>query len=115
MLLVGGCCGSSCNDLERYDKPMTINSIFQGYGVYLVAVNLVTAYLYYIDKRAARQNKWRVAERTLFLANILGGVIGAWLVFSVLHHKTRHVSFWVVQSLATVLHAGVIWWLLTAT
>lgn len=115
MLSVGGCCGSSCNDFESYDNFMGINSILLVYGVYLVAVNIVTTYLYYRDKRAAQQKKWRTPERTLFLANVLGGVVGAWLVFFGFHHKTRYVSFWVVQSLATVLHMGVLAWILTLT
>lgn len=94
---------------------MSMSPIVLAYGVYLLGANLVTAYLYYRDKRAAQQKKWRIAERTLFLANFLGGVVGAWLVFFALHHKTRHISFWVVQSVATVLHIGVLWWILTHT
>jgi uncharacterized membrane protein YsdA (DUF1294 family) len=84
-----------------------------GYLLYLLIVNGVTAYLYYQDKRAAQSNKRRIPERTLFLGNWLGGVVGAWLVFWGLRHKTRHTSFWVVQGLATVLHllllGGVFW------
>jgi uncharacterized membrane protein YsdA (DUF1294 family) len=30
-------------------------------------------------------------------------VVGAWLVFFGMRHKTRHRSFWVVQSLATLV------------
>jgi uncharacterized membrane protein YsdA (DUF1294 family) len=90
------------------------NPIVLGYGAYLVVINVVTAYLYYRDKRAAQQGKWRVAERTLFLANFLGGVVGAWLVFLGLHHKTRHTSFWVVQIVATVVHGAFGVWALTS-
>jgi uncharacterized membrane protein YsdA (DUF1294 family) len=79
------------------------------YTLYLLVVNLTTAYLYYRDKRAAQQGKWRTPERTLFLANFLGGVIGAWLIFLGLHHKTRHLSFWVVQTMALLLHIALAW------
>jgi uncharacterized membrane protein YsdA (DUF1294 family) len=53
----------------------------------------------------------RVPERNLFLLNVAGGVPGAWLAFFGLRHKTRHTSFWVVQSLATILHLGIAWFL----
>ncbi len=73
---------------------------------WLVAANLVTAGLYAYDKLAAQRGWRRIRERTLQLGCWLGGVVGAWLVFLGLRHKTRHRSFWMVQSLATVLWAG---------
>ena len=45
----------------------------------------------------------RIRERTLWILCLAGGVGGAWLVFFGMRHKTRHRSFWVVQSVATVL------------
>jgi uncharacterized membrane protein YsdA (DUF1294 family) len=88
------------------------NTLLFFYAFYLLVVNLTTAYLYYRDKRAAQQGKWRTPERTLFLANFLGGVFGAWLIFLGLRHKTRHLSFWLVQGMATIGHIGVLIWLL---
>jgi uncharacterized membrane protein YsdA (DUF1294 family) len=71
--------------------------------VWLVAINVITAAAYAWDKAAARRGAWRVRERTLWTLDLLGGVAGAWIVFFALRHKTRHRSFWIVQSLATVL------------
>jgi len=90
----------------------SLSPLLLAYGVYLLGVNVATAYLYYRDKRAAQQGKWRIAERTLFIANLLGGVVGAWMVFLGLHHKTRHLSFWMVQSVATVVHLALAVWVL---
>jgi hypothetical protein len=48
-------------------------------------------------------------ERTLAQGEVLlfgGGVLGAWLVFFGMRHKTRHASFWLVQSVCSVLHLG---------
>lgn len=70
---------------------------------WLVVINVVTGAVYAWDKVSARRGTRRVPERTLFLLNFLGGFIGAWLVFLLMRHKTLHRSFWVVQSLATVL------------
>lgn len=74
------------------------------YGAYLLFINLWTAYQYAYDKRAAIRKRWRVPERTLLLLNLAGGVVGAWLAFFLLRHKTRKSRFWVVQSACSALH-----------
>ena len=76
------------------------------YLLWMAGINLATALTYLRDKRAAQRGAWRVPERRLFALNALGGVLGAWLMFFGLRHKTRHTSFWVVQSLCSVLHVG---------
>jgi len=75
---------------------------------WLLAINLATAGLYAYDKIAAPRKWRRIRERTLQICCWLGGVLGAWAVFFGMRHKTRHRSFWVVQTLASVLWAGVI-------
>jgi uncharacterized membrane protein YsdA (DUF1294 family) len=70
---------------------------------WLVSINIVTAAAYAYDKLAAPRGGRRVRERTLWILCLAGGVGGAWLVFLGLRHKTLHRSFWIVQSLATVL------------
>ena len=72
-------------------------------------MNVVTAAAYAWDKTMARRrDARRIRERTLLLLNLAGGVGGAWLVFLGMRHKTLHRSFWVVQSLATILWAGIV-------
>jgi uncharacterized membrane protein YsdA (DUF1294 family) len=71
--------------------------------LWLVGINVVTAVAYAYDKTAAPRGGRRVRERTLWLLCLLGGVLGAWLVFFGMRHKTQHRSFWVVQSVASVL------------
>lgn len=61
--------------------------------IYLVVINVVTFFVYGIDKRKAKRSKWRVAESTLMLLAILGGSIGAWTGMKVWHHKTIHKKF----------------------
>ena len=72
---------------------------------WLIVINIVTAALYAYDKLAARRGSRRIRERTLWICNGLGGVLGAWLVFFGMRHKTRHRSFWIVQSLASAAWA----------
>jgi uncharacterized membrane protein YsdA (DUF1294 family) len=72
---------------------------------WLLAVNAITAGLYAYDKLAAPRGWRRIRERTLWICNAAGGVLGAWLVFLGMRHKTRHRSFWAVQSIASMLWA----------
>ena len=61
--------------------------------IYLTAINLVTFFLYGIDKLKAKKSKWRVKEATLIWLSVFGGSIGAWLGMKVWHHKTQHKKF----------------------
>jgi uncharacterized membrane protein YsdA (DUF1294 family) len=81
---------------------------------WLVAINVVTAVAYAADKIAARRGARRIRERTLWILCLAGGVLGAWLVFFGMRHKTRHRSFWVVQSIASVIWVAALLVLLLA-
>ena len=59
----------------------------------LVVMNTISFALMGYDKRHARQGKWRVSERTLFLAAACFGGLGGVLGMKVFHHKTRHWYF----------------------
>ena len=60
---------------------------------YLLGINLLTFFIYGIDKWKAKRNKWRVPEATLLMLAALGGSVGALLGMSVFHHKTKHKKF----------------------
>lgn len=61
--------------------------------IYLVAINVVTFFVYGIDKWKARHKRWRVSEAALLVLALLGGSVGAWLGMRVWHHKTQHKKF----------------------
>jgi len=61
--------------------------------IYLAAINIVTFFLYGIDKYKAKHSKWRVKEATLIWLSVFGGSIGAWLGMKAWHHKTLHRKF----------------------
>lgn len=61
--------------------------------IYLIATNVVTFFVYGIDKLKAKQSMWRTREAALLLLALLGGSIGAWLGMKVWHHKTMHKKF----------------------
>ena len=60
---------------------------------YLVVINVVTFFLYGIDKWKAKRSKWRIEESTLIWWAVAGGSIGALLGMKAWHHKTLHTKF----------------------
>ena len=65
---------------------------------WLLAINLVTFFVFGIDKWKAKRKERhestrRIPEKTLFLLSLLGGSVGALLGMRVWHHKTLHKSF----------------------
>ena len=71
----------------------------------LVITNLISFILIGHDKKCARQGKWRVPERTLFLATACFGGLGGVLGMKVFHHKTKHWYFRVFFPLLLALQA----------
>lgn len=61
--------------------------------IYLIAINVVTFFLYGMDKWKAKRSKWRISEATLLRLAVIRGSIGAWLGMKVWHHKTMHKKF----------------------
>ena len=61
--------------------------------LYLLLINAAAFLLMLVDKLKARNNRWRIPERTLFGSALLGGSIGAILGMYTFRHKTRHLSF----------------------
>ena len=73
---------------------------------YLIGINLLTFFLYGIDKSKARRNKWRIPESALLLSAALGGSAGALLGMALFHHKTKHRKF--VYGVPLILLAQVV-------
>ena len=61
--------------------------------IYLAVINVVTFFMYGVDKWKAKKSKWRIREAALIGLAVLGGSIGAWLGMKVWHHKTLHKKF----------------------
>ena len=70
-----------------------MNEIHIILGIYLLAINVITFFVYGIDKWKAKRNKWRIPEATLLLLAVIGGSIAAWLGMKAWHHKTMHKKF----------------------
>ena len=67
-------------------------------ALWLIAINLVTFFVFGIDKWKAKRKETREStrrgpEKTLFLLSALGGSVGALLGMRVWRHKTLHRTF----------------------
>ncbi|MFR6495487.1 MAG: DUF1294 domain-containing protein [Ruminococcus sp.] len=77
---------------------------------YFAAVNLVAFILMGIDKQRAKKHLWRIPEKALFLAVILGGGIGGTAGMFFFRHKTRNWYFrFFFPQLAVLQAAGLIY------
>lgn len=63
------------------------------FGCYIIAVNVITFFVYGVDKLKARKSWWRISEKPLLLLAAFGGSIGAWAGMRLWHHKTLHKKF----------------------
>ena len=61
--------------------------------IYLVVINVVTFFIYGMDKWKAIHGKWRISEAKLLWLAVVGGSKGAWLGMKAWHHKTMHKKF----------------------
>ena len=61
--------------------------------IYLLIINVITFFLFGIDKLKAKRSRWRISEALLLGMAAIGGSIGAWLGMMVWHHKTQHKKF----------------------
>ena len=77
----------------------------------VLLVNLVAFCLCGVDKRRAKKGRWRIAERTLLTAALLGGSPGLLLGMRAFHHKTRHKKFTVGVPLLLLCQLALVFWL----
>lgn len=74
----------------------------------LCLTNLLAFGLMLHDKRCARKGRWRVPEKTLFLAAACFGALGGVLGMKLLRHKTKHWYFQVFFPLMLIVQAAVL-------
>ena len=80
--------------------------------IYLAAANLVAFALMGIDKsKSKKPGVRRIPEKTLFLAALLGGSLGAVAGMYTFRHKTRHWYFKFGLPAILLLHLALAAWL----
>lgn len=71
---------------------------------YYLVINIISFFLFYIDKRKAQIGSWRFPEKTLLLVSFLGGGVGAQLAMQAFRHKTKKAKFKILVPLSIILH-----------
>jgi len=79
--------------------------------IYLAVINVVTFFIYGIDKWKAKRLKWRIPEATLLGMAVFGGSIGAWLGMKTWHHKTLYKKFRYGVPLILIAQVALVIWI----
>lgn len=61
--------------------------------IYLLAVNALGLFIMHYDKYLAKNNLWRIPEKTLMGIAVIGGSLGCLLGMYSARHKTRKPKF----------------------
>lgn len=80
-------------------------------AAYLLFINLIGFALMGIDKYKAKKHLWRIPEKTLFLAAVLGGSVGTIAGMYTFRHKTKHWYFVIGMPAILILQAALAIWL----
>ena len=80
------------------------------YIVWLISWSFATFLVYALDKAAAQVGFCVRLKLLLHLSALVGGFVGGWLGMIVWHHKVRKRVFYLVLTVATLLHAAIIYY-----
>ena len=95
-----------------------VNAVVELIALYLIFINILSFILMGIDKARARHHMWRISETTFYILSLFQGYIGILLGSIVFHHKTRKISFQIINllmfingaiiAIAILMHLGII-------
>ncbi|MCF7930207.1 MAG: DUF1294 domain-containing protein [Acholeplasmataceae bacterium] len=76
---------------------------------YLIIINIISFFLYGLDKKKAEKGKWRIKETTLLLFSLIGGGVGSILGMRFFRHKTQKNKFKFGVPILTIMSIGIIY------
>ena len=80
--------------------------------IYLLLINAVGFGVMLYDKFLAKNNLWRIPEKTLFGIAAFGGSIGCIAGMYTVRHKTKHPKFTVGIPVILIIQVLIAKWLL---
>ena len=72
--------------------------------IWLVIINIITFFVFGIDKKKAIKGKFRISELTLFVLSLVGGSLGGLAGMYLFRHKTKKLYFKFGIPLILILH-----------
>ena len=70
---------------------------------YLVVINIITFFVYILDKYFAIKNKRRISEYHLLTLSIFGGAFLGLISMYLVRHKTRKYKFLIINLFSIIL------------
>jgi len=89
-----------------------MNDLPQVVLLWLAAVNAAGFLMMGLDKWKAKRGAWRIPEKSLFTAALLGGTVGVMAGMKTFHHKTRHGQFKYGLPVLLAVQLGAAAWLM---
>ena len=80
-------------------------------AIALAVLNIISFSMMAYDKGCAKSGKWRVPEKTLFLAAACFGGLGGVLGMVLCRHKTKHWYFKVFFPVFLAVQAALLAWI----
>lgn len=75
---------------------------------YFGAVSIVTFGMYMVDKIKAMSGAWRISEKALLIASVIGGAVGGYVAMFLAWHKVRKWYFHVVNVIGILWQLGLL-------
>ena len=91
-------------------ESLGITPVEAALGAVWLLLNLITFFLFGLDKRRARRLQRRLSEKLLLTWSFVGGVVGGWIAMFTFRHKTRKPTFFLPMALAGILHGCLAYW-----
>ena len=85
-------------------RSIFIFEVFMDLKLLILIWNIIVFLVYGWDKFCAVHNRWRIPERTLMLAALIFGAVGAFMGMEVFRHKTKHRLFTVGVPICLVIN-----------
>ena len=79
--------------------------------IYAVIINVITFFVYGLDKSKAKARQWRIPEAQLIFLAVIGGSVGALAGMKVFHHKTRKPKFKIGVPVILIIQLVIIYFL----
>ena len=89
--------------LKGYDKINSVKKVKNIFLLYLLFINALAFILFCDDKHRAKNGKYRIPERVLWLVSLLGGATFGYFAMLAVRHKTKHFSFMFVMPILSVI------------
>ena len=79
--------------------------IYLYFGIYVILINVIGFFVMMLDKNKAKNGKYRISEKAIFIIALILGGIGIYLGMYKFRHKTKHLSFTVGIPICIIITA----------